>query len=93
MGKFERNQAGRGKTERVILEDLGRVQHASLSSQIFKVIRTFTDAPAPEYGVASCFISAPDEIIQELHGVLDRAIDEFFAQHGINPLDTPLRPS
>ena len=93
MEKFERNQTGCGNSERVILEDLGRVQQASLSTQIFKVIRTFTDAPAPEYGVASCFISAPDEIIQELHGVLDHAINEFFAQHGINPAKTPTRPS
>jgi hypothetical protein len=93
MEKFEHNETGRGNTERVILEDLGRVQQASLSSQIFKVIRTFTNAPSPEYGVASCFISAPDEIIQELHGVLDCAIDELFARHGIEKLDEPSKPS
>lgn len=92
MEKFERNEIGQGNTERLILEDIGRMQQASLTCQIFKVIRTFTDAPT-DYGVASCFISAPDEVIQELHDVLDHAIDELLARHGIQPLVKPAKPS
>lgn len=93
MEKLERNETGPGNTERIILADLGRVQEASLGCQIFKTIRTFTDATAPEYGVTSCLISAPDEILQELHGVLDQAINELFARHGIQPHDALPKPS
>lgn len=64
-----------------------------MGSQIFKAIRTFTDGPPPKYGVTSCFIVAPDEILEELHGVLDHAIDQLFAQHGFQRVDEPPKPS
>jgi hypothetical protein len=68
--------------EKVMQDDIKRVQLACVDNQILHLSRCFTKAPG-QLGVVSCFATCDDPIAEEVQRELDDAVRRVFADHGL----------
>jgi hypothetical protein len=67
-------------TEKVLAEDIRRVQTACISNQILHLSRSFTSSPGHS-AVVTTYVTCPDDIARDLHARLDATVRAFFAEH------------
>jgi hypothetical protein len=70
----------RMSTEKVLADDIRRVQTACISNHVLHLSRCFTGAVG-QSAVVTTFVTCPDDIAKEMHTRLDATVRAFFAEH------------
>jgi hypothetical protein len=69
--------------EQTIINALKDTQEASKNGFVMHLALGFTSAPTPELGVFVCLVTAPDEVVREIHGKTDSLIKDILAKHNL----------